>query len=83
MTKYDDFIIDYVMDVQATPGCTTPEMDLRAAMMEEFKIGSNWAWELIRIIVKQHPQLYLEKVMVEYGDGKGRVHPDWEIKWLE
>ena len=80
MDKKDDWLIAYVKAIQAD-GCTTPEIDARAAMAIEFGISENWAYELIRQIVQRYPQFHLEKVGIMYGDGK--THPEWELTWRD
>lgn len=87
MDEKDKWLIEYVINEQegntTNPVCTTSEMDVRYVMAEKFGISLNWAYELIRKIVARHPQLHLEKVMIEWGDNKGRVHPEWELTWRE
>jgi hypothetical protein len=50
-------------------------------MAKKFGISPGWAYELIRKIVARHPELHLEKVMLEEGDGK--MHPHMALEWLE
>jgi hypothetical protein len=81
LTKYDDWLIQYVKKVQAD-GCTTSEADLREEMIDHFKIKNAWAYELIRKIVRRHPhQLVLQKVDIEYGGNL--IIPELEIVWVE
>jgi hypothetical protein len=80
--EQEQWLIDYVKNDQAD-GCTTSEIDLRYDMAVRFNIRIDWAYELVRKIVAKYPQLHLEKVLVEYGDGKGRVHPATEITWRD
>lgn len=79
----EQWLIDYVKAEQDLPEVTLPEIYVRYALAEKFHISLIWAYEVIRNAVKHHPELHLEKVLIEYGDGKGPVHPEWELTWRE
>jgi hypothetical protein len=82
---YSNWLVQYVKDNQegnfTAPNITTPEENVRAAMMDHFGISNDWAYEQIRAIVRQNPHLHLEKVSIEFGDGT--KHLLWQLVWLE
>jgi hypothetical protein len=83
MTKrelQEKWIIEQVKATQVL-GCTQPEIDLRYALVQEFHIKPEWAYQLIKELCEKNPQLHREKVTVGYyGDAKGK---EFEITWRE
>jgi hypothetical protein len=77
----DEWLINLVKETQKDPQCFMPELDARALMAEEFGIGEDWAYEVIRKIVKRYEQLVLEPVMIEFGDGK--QHKCQQLRWVD
>lgn len=51
-------------------------------MMQEFNISNNWAYETIRVIVKAHPELHLQKIDALKADGSFD-HTGHELVWIE
>lgn len=86
MTKEQWFVYETKQQQVDSAGSSeyATEWEYRIAMMEEFKITDNWAYEVVKRLIKKYEnlgQLTVEKIW--YRDGDDKIWHDRLLTWKE